>query len=226
MSSRSSTPDRGDPQRGLISSGIVPGLTASADHLVELPNRGKRSVGIDIKTPEGRAVLDDLIREADVFLTNFLPATVAKLRLDVDDIRAINPSIIYARGTGRECAVRRPRVAATTGRPTSPAGGLRLAHAAGRRDAARAAVGLRRHHGWPDDRRRSRGCALPARGDGSARDRRRLPAQHRHVECRAQCRGLQAPRGRRRPRLRARRPAEPHRPQRVPDQGRSLDRPR
>ncbi|MBA4084265.1 CaiB/BaiF CoA transferase family protein [Janibacter terrae] len=94
-------PDRGDPQRGLISSGIVPGLTASADHLVELPNRGKRSVGIDIKTPEGRAVLDDLIREADVFLTNFLPATVAKLRLDVDDIRAINPSIIYARGTGQ-----------------------------------------------------------------------------------------------------------------------------
>lgn len=94
-------PDRGDPQRGLISSGIVPGLTASADHLIELPNRGKRSVGIDIKSPEGRAVLDDLIREADVFLTNFLPDTVAKLRLDVEDIRAINPSIIYARGTGQ-----------------------------------------------------------------------------------------------------------------------------
>src|SRR5699024_1439821 len=94
-------PDRGDPQRGLISSGIVPGLTASADHLVELPNRGKRSVGIDIKTPEGRAVLDDLIREADGFLTNFIPATVAKLRLDGHDIRAINPSIIDARGTGQ-----------------------------------------------------------------------------------------------------------------------------
>ncbi|HEY0558929.1 MAG TPA: CoA transferase [Frankiaceae bacterium] len=94
-------PEKGDPQRGLVSSGIVPGLTAGADHLVEVPNRGKRSLGLDVATPEGRALLDQLIATADVFLTNFLPATIAKLRLGVDDIRAIKPDIIYARGTGQ-----------------------------------------------------------------------------------------------------------------------------
>jgi crotonobetainyl-CoA:carnitine CoA-transferase CaiB-like acyl-CoA transferase len=94
-------PLKGDPQRGLISSGVVPGLTAGADHLIEVPNRGKRSVGLDIASPEGRALLDQLIATADVFLTNFLPPTLAKLRLEVDDVRAIKPDIIYARGTGQ-----------------------------------------------------------------------------------------------------------------------------
>jgi crotonobetainyl-CoA:carnitine CoA-transferase CaiB-like acyl-CoA transferase len=94
-------PEKGDPQRGLVSSGIVPGLSAGADHLLEVPNRGKRSVGIDIAQPEGRALLDRLLETADVFLTNFLPATIAKLRLGPDDVRAVNPRIIYARGTGQ-----------------------------------------------------------------------------------------------------------------------------
>ena len=94
-------PSKGDPQRGLISSGIVPGLTAGADHLVEIPNRGKRSLGLDISTEAGRALLDELLATADVFLTNFLPATIAKLRLGVDQIRAVNPDIVYARGTGQ-----------------------------------------------------------------------------------------------------------------------------
>ncbi|MCU1693309.1 MAG: CoA transferase [Frankiales bacterium] len=94
-------PEKGDPQRGLISSGIVPGLTAGADHLIEVPNRGKRSLGLDISTPEGRALLDLLIAESDVFLTNFLPPTLAKLRLNVEDVRAVNPQIVYARGTGQ-----------------------------------------------------------------------------------------------------------------------------
>lgn len=93
-------PEKGDPQRGLISSGVVPGLTAGADHLIELPNRGKRSLGLDISTPEGRELLDRLIATADVFLTNFLPGTLDKLRLNVDDIRAVKPDIVYARGTG------------------------------------------------------------------------------------------------------------------------------
>jgi crotonobetainyl-CoA:carnitine CoA-transferase CaiB-like acyl-CoA transferase len=94
-------PEKGDPQRALVSSGIVPGLTAGADHLIEVPNRGKRSVGLDISSPEGRDLLDRLIATADVFLTNFLPQTIAKLRLDVDDVRAVNPGIVYARGTGQ-----------------------------------------------------------------------------------------------------------------------------
>jgi crotonobetainyl-CoA:carnitine CoA-transferase CaiB-like acyl-CoA transferase len=94
-------PVKGDPQRGLISSGVVPGLTAGADHLIEVPNRGKRSIGLDIASPAGRDLLDQLIATADVFLTNFLPPTLAKLRLEVDDVRAVKPDIVYARGTGQ-----------------------------------------------------------------------------------------------------------------------------
>jgi crotonobetainyl-CoA:carnitine CoA-transferase CaiB-like acyl-CoA transferase len=93
-------PDKGDPQRGLVSSGIVPGVTAGADHLVELPNRGKRSVGLDISTPAGRALLDRMLETADVFLTNFLPGTLDKLKLNVEDVRKVNPALVYARGTG------------------------------------------------------------------------------------------------------------------------------
>ena len=90
-------PETGDPQRGLVTSGLVP--LGGVAHMVELPNRGKRSVGLDIKSPEGHDLLLRLAATADVFLTNFLPAQRAKLRIDVDDIRAVNPSIIFASGS-------------------------------------------------------------------------------------------------------------------------------
>jgi crotonobetainyl-CoA:carnitine CoA-transferase CaiB-like acyl-CoA transferase len=69
--------------------------------MMELPNRGKRSVGLDMGTPEGRQLLLDLCATADVFLTNFRPQARRKLRIDVEDIRAVNPSIIYVRGSGQ-----------------------------------------------------------------------------------------------------------------------------
>jgi len=90
-------PETGDPQRGLVTSGLVP--LGGVAHMVELPNRGKRSIGLDIKSEKGRELLLRLAAQADVFLTNFLPAQRAKLRIDVDDIRAVNPDIIYARGS-------------------------------------------------------------------------------------------------------------------------------
>jgi crotonobetainyl-CoA:carnitine CoA-transferase CaiB-like acyl-CoA transferase len=92
-------PEGGDPQRGLISSGLMPGGGA-VNFAVEHPNRNKRSVAIDIGTEEGRDVLLKLAETSDVFLTSFLPAARRKLRIDVDDIRAVNPSIIYVRGSG------------------------------------------------------------------------------------------------------------------------------
>jgi crotonobetainyl-CoA:carnitine CoA-transferase CaiB-like acyl-CoA transferase len=76
--------------------------------MMEQSNRGKRSVGIDLGNPEGLRVLHRLVESADVFLTNFLPAARRRLRIDVDDIRAVNPSIIYARGHGH--GVRGPYV--------------------------------------------------------------------------------------------------------------------
>jgi crotonobetainyl-CoA:carnitine CoA-transferase CaiB-like acyl-CoA transferase len=90
-------PETGDPQRGLVTSGLVP--LGGVAHMVELPNRGKRSVALDMKTPEGHDLLLRLAATADVFLTNFLPNQRKKLRIDVDDIRAVNPKIIFASGS-------------------------------------------------------------------------------------------------------------------------------
>jgi crotonobetainyl-CoA:carnitine CoA-transferase CaiB-like acyl-CoA transferase len=93
-------PETGDPQRGLVSSGLVPGVE-DVNYLVEQPNRGKRSVAIDVRHPEGRELLYRLIETADVFLTNLLPDSCKRLGVDVDSIRAHNPQIIYVRGHGQ-----------------------------------------------------------------------------------------------------------------------------
>lgn len=63
-------------------------------------NRGKRSIAIDIKSATGRELFGRLLASADVFLTNWLPGTLERANLTVDDIRAFNPNIIIARGTG------------------------------------------------------------------------------------------------------------------------------
>lgn len=92
-------PEVGDPQRGLVTSGLLP--KGGFNFMWEQPNRGKKSVGIDIKTDGGRELVYELARGSDVFLTSFLPEARRKLRIDVDDIRKVNPKIIYARGSGQ-----------------------------------------------------------------------------------------------------------------------------
>lgn len=92
-------PEVGDPQRGLMNSGLVPSGPGGFNHMMELPNRGKRSVGLNLKTEEGHALLLKLVESADVFLTNFRPQARTKLKIDVEDIRAVNPDIIYVRGS-------------------------------------------------------------------------------------------------------------------------------
>ena len=88
----------GDPQRGLRQTGTMR-VEGDPNPNVEHANRGKRSLGLDISNPQGREVLLDLVRGADVFLTSFLPRVRTKLNIDVDDIRAVNPKIVYARGS-------------------------------------------------------------------------------------------------------------------------------
>jgi crotonobetainyl-CoA:carnitine CoA-transferase CaiB-like acyl-CoA transferase len=89
----------GDAQRGLrIGTG---GASAgSFQPLMEHPNRSKRSIGLALEVASGRDVLLELVSDADVFITNFLPSARQKLRIDVDDIRTANPSIVYVRGSG------------------------------------------------------------------------------------------------------------------------------
>jgi crotonobetainyl-CoA:carnitine CoA-transferase CaiB-like acyl-CoA transferase len=89
----------GDAQRGLkIGSGGA--AAGTFQPLMEHPNRGKRSIGLALEVPSGRGVLMELVRDSDVFLTNFLPDARRRLRIDAEDIRAANPSIIYVRGSG------------------------------------------------------------------------------------------------------------------------------
>ncbi len=94
-------PETGDPQRALITSGLIPGGAGGINFIIEQPNRGKRSIGIDIATPEGHELLLKLAETSDVFLTNFMPDARTRLKIELEDIRAANPNIIYVRGTGQ-----------------------------------------------------------------------------------------------------------------------------
>jgi crotonobetainyl-CoA:carnitine CoA-transferase CaiB-like acyl-CoA transferase len=91
-------PVRGDLQRGFINMGGMK-IDPLRNTMMEHANRGKRSVGIDIGTPEGLELIYDIAKTADVFLTNYLPSARAKLKIDCEDIRKVNPKIIYARGS-------------------------------------------------------------------------------------------------------------------------------
>ncbi|OBF24845.1 CoA transferase [Mycobacterium sp. ACS4331] len=91
-------PQTGDSQRGLRQLGHI-AIAGDRNPVMEHANRGKRSVALDMSLPDGHELLMDIVRSSDVFLTNFLPDARAKLGIDVDDIRAVNPDIIYARGS-------------------------------------------------------------------------------------------------------------------------------
>lgn len=88
----------GDAQRGLLNLGAFSAGGAFAP-IMEHPNRSKRSIGLALEQPEGLAILHDLVRDADVFTTNFLPAARQRLKIDVEHLRAVNPDLIYVRGS-------------------------------------------------------------------------------------------------------------------------------
>jgi crotonobetainyl-CoA:carnitine CoA-transferase CaiB-like acyl-CoA transferase len=90
----------GDPLRAHDRMGMVRGLP-DFSVLIEHFNRNKRGVVLDITRPEGRRVLDRLLEWSDVFVTNFLPRTLRKLRITPEEIRRDHPRVIYVRGTGQ-----------------------------------------------------------------------------------------------------------------------------
>jgi crotonobetainyl-CoA:carnitine CoA-transferase CaiB-like acyl-CoA transferase len=63
-------------------------------------NRNKRSVVLDLRDGEDRALAAELARRADVFVENFKPGGLAKFGLDYDSVRAANPAIVYASISG------------------------------------------------------------------------------------------------------------------------------
>jgi len=63
-------------------------------------NRNKRSLALDLKHPDGKAVLQRLVRTADVLVSNIRPAGLARLGFSYEDCRALKPDLIYASATG------------------------------------------------------------------------------------------------------------------------------
>ncbi len=63
-------------------------------------NRNKRGLALDIKTPEGIAILKKLVATADVFVQNFRPGAIARMGLGEDVVRAIRPDVIYVSISG------------------------------------------------------------------------------------------------------------------------------
>src|ERR1700752_2012953 len=91
----------GDPGRALVIGGFTrQNARADVDFILEIGNRGKRSIAIDIKSDTGREYFGRLLATADVLLPNWLPGALKRAGLTVEDVRSFNPDIIVARGTG------------------------------------------------------------------------------------------------------------------------------
>ena len=63
-------------------------------------NRNKRSLPLDLKTDEGLAVAEDLVREADVVAENFRPGVMDSLGLGYEDMQDLNPDVVYVSASG------------------------------------------------------------------------------------------------------------------------------
>ncbi len=63
-------------------------------------NRNKRSLTLDLRSEQGKDVLRNLLRKADVLVENFVPGTLEKMGLDADTLKALNPRLIVTRISG------------------------------------------------------------------------------------------------------------------------------
>ena len=93
-------PVTGDPQRALVSGGVVPAVNG-VNVVTAQTNRGKRSLGLNLRDPRGQELLMELVDRSDVLVTNMRGPARARLGFAEDVVRARNPRIIYARGTGQ-----------------------------------------------------------------------------------------------------------------------------
>ena len=92
-------PRTGDPYRGLTTAGMTNSI-GDLNLSFQYANRGKRSIGVDVATPQGHDLLLELVSRADVFMTNLRPAVRARLGIEVDDLRPARPDLVYVRGSG------------------------------------------------------------------------------------------------------------------------------
>jgi crotonobetainyl-CoA:carnitine CoA-transferase CaiB-like acyl-CoA transferase len=128
-------PGRVDTTRGGNFSGVYPENEPGDDHwnrtsTFNLINRGKKSLSIDLRRPEGQEVLRALIRVSDVLMENFTPRVMRNWKLDYPNARKLNPNLIMVScsGYGQQGPYSQYRAQATTQEATHG-----LAHATGYR---------------------------------------------------------------------------------------------
>src|SRR6185436_7513988 len=87
-------PDGGDGSRRMT---VLPGMAST---FFETNNRGVKSVTLNLKEPEGRAILHKLVAQADIFGQNFRPSAAEKNGFGWDELRKINPALVYVSISG------------------------------------------------------------------------------------------------------------------------------
>ena len=89
----------GDPNRRIMhDSSNYP--KAEVNYPWQMDSRNKRSIVLDLKQPPARAALDRLIEKSDILICNFPPPVRDKLKLAYEDVKKVNPKLIYASLTG------------------------------------------------------------------------------------------------------------------------------
>jgi crotonobetainyl-CoA:carnitine CoA-transferase CaiB-like acyl-CoA transferase len=92
-------PPTGDPFRGLFASAL--GAAIPVNPPFEIDNRGKRSVCLNMENDEGRAIVQRLVQECDVFVSNMRPRVLEQFGIGYEQVREKNPRIIYCQVTGQ-----------------------------------------------------------------------------------------------------------------------------
>jgi len=94
-------PARGDMMRDFLAQGVAGWAKPHpVNYIWEHVGRNKKSIAINMETPEGRSILHKLIASADVFLNNLRPYEMEKFGLTYEILSKINPKIVYANLTG------------------------------------------------------------------------------------------------------------------------------
>src|SRR5258708_23846507 len=89
------TPGRGDPGRRLR-----PGQPDDDPYYFQQFNANKKSITLNVKAPEGLAIVKDLLRKADITGENMGAGTIERLGLGYDEVKKLNPGIIYCQVKG------------------------------------------------------------------------------------------------------------------------------
>jgi crotonobetainyl-CoA:carnitine CoA-transferase CaiB-like acyl-CoA transferase len=90
-------PGTGDIGRTLAFAGLEKDGDTLSFHIM---NRNKESFAADLKNSEGLAQVWELVKKADVIIQNFRPGVIERLGLGYEDVKKINPRIIYGSATG------------------------------------------------------------------------------------------------------------------------------